>query len=67
MMSDATGRWFRFVMTLDTVVVLERKDLPEHLTKLDIIEQPTTMSELVKSLEDAGEDSWTMVAQFFSI
>lgn len=57
-MQDASGRWFPFTVGLETVFVLERKDLPEHLSRLDFVEQPIVFSELVRSLEDAGEEAW---------
>lgn len=54
-MADASGRWFLFKVDLDTVFVLERKGLPEHMAGLDVVEQPTAFGDLLRTLEDAGE------------
>lgn len=54
-MQDSAGRWFPFRVKLDTVFVLEKKNLPEHVGKLDVVEQPTTFAHLLRALEDAGE------------
>ena len=55
MMADAAGRWFLFKVDLDTVFVLEKKGLPDHVVGLDVVEQPTSFGDLLRTLEDAGE------------
>ena len=55
MIADAAGRWFLFKVDLDTVFVLEKKGLPEHMVGLDVVEQPTAFGDLLRTLEDAGE------------
>lgn len=54
-MADSSGRWFTFRVSLETVFILERKNLPEHVGKLDIVEQPCSFADLLRALEDAGE------------
>eukprot|EP00435_Cladocopium_sp_Y103_P052851 s12_g16.t1 len=56
-MQDSAGRWLPFRVSLETVFVLERKGLPEHVGKLDVIEQPTTFAQLLRALEDGGEEA----------
>lgn len=41
--------------TMSTVCILEKKHLPEHVLKLPVVENPTALSKLLQSLEDAGE------------
>ena len=53
-MQDSSGRWFGFTVCPQTIV-LEKKGLPEHISKLDVIEQPVPFGDLLRSLEDAGE------------
>ncbi|CAL1126072.1 unnamed protein product [Cladocopium goreaui] len=50
-MQDSAGRWFPFRVKLDTVFVLKKKNLPEHVGKLDVVEQPTTFAHLLRALE----------------
>ena len=40
---------------METVFVVEKKQLPSHLTALPAVDTPTTLRELVLQLEDAGE------------
>lgn len=54
-MQDAGGRWFKFVASFDTIVVLERKDLPEHLLQCPSIDRPVMLRKMLQQLEDVGE------------
>ena len=54
-MQDSAGRWFAFTVSAQTIFLLEKKGLPEHISKLDVIEQPVPFGDLLRSLEDAGE------------
>ena len=54
-MADAAGRWFKFAASYDTIVVLERKELPEHVMQSPSVERPVMMKKLMQQLEDAGE------------
>ena len=52
---DPAGRWFSFSISMDTVVVLDKKDLPSHLASLPCVESPTSLKDLFLQLEDSGE------------
>ena len=55
MMQDPGGRWFKFVAGFDTVVALERKDLPEHVLQCPSVDRPVMLKKLLQQLEDIGE------------
>ncbi len=52
---DPDGRWFSFSISMDSVVVLDKKDLPSHLASLPCVESPTSLKDLFLQLEDSGE------------
>ena len=52
---DGEGRWFSFSLSAQSVVLLEKKTLPDHLTSLPSVDTPTSLSTLFRELEDAGE------------
>lgn len=54
-MEDANGRWFSFSACPETVMVLEKKSLPDHLQGLPCVDAPTYLKTIVRELEDAGE------------
>ena len=54
-MEDAEGRWFSFACQPDTVILLEKKAVPDHISSLPCIDSPTMLSTIVLELEDAGE------------
>ena len=56
MTQDPSGRWYLFAIGMDDVVLLEKKDLPSHLSSLPCVDSPTQFRDLVLQLEDAGED-----------
>ena len=55
MMQDAEGRWFSFCVDQNSVMILEKQKLPEHLVGLPCVESPTVLSSILRELEDAGE------------
>ena len=55
MMADAQGRWFSFAVVPETVILLEKKGVPEHVQNLPCIDSPTPLSTVLRELEDAGE------------
>ena len=60
-MEDPQGRWFPFVATSDSVLVLEKKSVPEHLQSLPCIDAPTPLGQVLRELEDGGEvGGWPM-------
>ncbi|CAK9067885.1 unnamed protein product, partial [Durusdinium trenchii] len=54
-MADSCGRWFSFNVTLDTVMILEKKNLADHVASLPCVDSPTPLSTIIRQLEDAGE------------
>lgn len=55
LMEQGDGKWLKCFVTFPTLVVLEAKRLPEHLTNLDCVEKPVPLKTLLLQLEDAGE------------
>eukprot|EP00438_Fugacium_kawagutii_P026722 Skav228688 [mRNA] locus=scaffold2247:276425:279751:- [translate_table: standard] len=54
-MEDPEGRWFVFAMKNTDFVILESKDLPQHLKSFENAEVPITLQSLVNDMEDLGE------------
>eukprot|EP00438_Fugacium_kawagutii_P004188 Skav215920 [mRNA] locus=scaffold226:186014:196681:+ [translate_table: standard] len=54
-MEDSCGRWFSFCAEPRTVMILEKKPLPDHLAGLPCVESPSYLSTIIRELEDAGE------------
>jgi len=55
-MSDADGRWFPFHVTSDSaLVMLEKKNLPEHLTSMGCVDTTCSLGNVLLELQDAGE------------
>ena len=54
-MQDSAGRWVKFVAAMDMLVLIERKDLPEHLMKCPSVERPVMLKKILLELEDNGE------------
>ncbi|CAK9042284.1 Uncharacterized protein SCF082_LOCUS32839 [Durusdinium trenchii] len=54
-MEDSCGRWFSFCASAKTVILLEKKTLPNHLSSLPCVDAPTYLSTILRELEDAGE------------
>ena len=53
------GRWFLFSLAMDSVIVLEKKDVPEHLLEMNALDRPTFLKKVLAELEDLGEASQT--------
>ena len=61
-LANAEGRWMSFCATNMTLVLLERKGLPEHLASMDSLETVVKLQSLICDLQDLGEVSrltWT--------
>lgn len=57
-MADPNGRWFSFVVHMETFVVLEKKGVPQHLTSLENLDMPVTLTSLLHDPEELGEAAW---------
>ena len=54
-MAESEGRWFVFRLDGNSLLILERKSAGEHLKGLDCLETPSTVTSVLKELEDSGE------------
>lgn len=54
-MEDPEGRWFVFAMKSTDFIILESKDLPQHLKSFENADVPVTLQSLVNDMEDLGE------------
>ena len=54
-MEDSAGRWFSFNIQHDSIILIEKKGLPDHITGLPCLEGPALLSTVLRELEDAGE------------
>ena len=52
------GKWLRMRLFWDSMVIVDKKKVPQHLASLPIIEKATSFKEVVQSLEDMGEAWW---------
>lgn len=64
-MSDTSGSWLKCQVDLSSMVVLEKKKIPQHLNQLPCLDQAVSLKELLMALEDQGEESWLKV--FFKV
>ena len=51
------GRWFCFSLAMDSLVILEKKGIPEHLLQLNVLDRPTFLKKIISEMEDMGEAS----------
>ncbi|CAK9032535.1 unnamed protein product [Durusdinium trenchii] len=65
-MQDSAGRWVKFVAAMDMLVLIERKDLPEHLMKCPSVERPVMLKKILLELEDNGEVALKMSHHVFT-
>ena len=55
MMRDATGRWVSFVVSGQSLLLVERKTVPDHLSSLNSLDTVASLDEILLELQDAGE------------
>ena len=63
MTSDTCGRWFSFSIDPETLIFLEKKNLPEHVASLPCVNTPVPLKTVLRELEDAGEVGPVAVAR----
>jgi hypothetical protein len=56
--SDAEARFFPFRLSLESLLVLEKRTIPEHLSTMDCLDTPTAVETVLRELEDMGEVAW---------
>lgn len=56
-MENSEGRWFSFSIKNDSHVILEKKGLPDHLSKIENLDISVTVDSILHDLQDAGEVS----------
>ena len=54
-MEDSTGRWFSFSVNLETVFLIEKKGVSDHIAGLPFVDSPTPLQTILREMEDAGE------------
>lgn len=55
-LSEAEGRWWAFNLEdPNTLIILERKHIPDHLKELPNLEVAVTFQSLLVDLQDFGE------------
>jgi len=54
-MRDATGRWVSFVVSGQSLLLVERKTVPDHLAALSSLDTVASLDEILLELQDAGE------------
>ena len=55
MMRDATGRWVSFVVSGQSLLLVDRKTVPDHLSSLNSLDTVASLDEILLELQDAGE------------
>ena len=53
--SDPEARFFSFNTDLNSIFIMEKKGLPNHLAGLPFVDTPSTLGSIITNLEDAGE------------
>jgi len=48
-------RWFSFVVDSQTFIILEKRNMPEHLQQLENLEKAASLQSVFVDLQDAGE------------
>ncbi len=62
---DPEGRWVSFNVTNESLIFLEKKNLPEHLLTIENLETSVTLQSIIADLQDAGEVTWQYLALEF--
>ena len=55
MAADGNGRWWLFVVTSETLVIVEKKSAPSHLQNISSLEVCTPLQQVLRELQDIGE------------
>lgn len=66
MFQDPSGRWISFNVVNESLILLEKRNLPEHLLGIDNLESPVTLQSIISDLQDAGEVTWLYLVLEFS-
>ena len=53
--ADPEGRWFPFCLSSDSLLLLEKRSIPEHLSALECLDKATAVEAVMRELEDMGE------------
>lgn len=60
-MDNPQGRWFKFSLGTDSILIIEKKGVSEHLQGLPFVDNASTLSEIIRSLQDAGEAGHSLI------
>lgn len=65
--ADPDGRWFAFRIGVESLLVVEKKTIPDHLGSCDFLDKPTTVNDILTELQDAGEESELIICNSFEV
>ena len=65
--ADPDGRWFAFRIGVESLLVVEKKTVPDHLGSCDFLDKPTTVNDILTELQDAGEESELIICNSFEV
>ena len=54
-MNDPSGNWLKCSVGLSSMIILEKRKIPAHLSELQCLDKALTLQELLLCLEDQGE------------
>ena len=60
-MADASGQRLKCSISLDSMIILEKRKIPQHLSELSCLDKPVKLRELLLALEDQGEAPWQKI------
>jgi hypothetical protein len=63
-LADVQGRWWRFNLDMASLLLVEKKGVTDHLSKLECLDTPTRLDEVLKQLEDLEEATHLEQLQF---
>ena len=54
-MRNGNGRWVSFAVSGQSLLLVEKKTVPDHLAALTSLDTVTSLAEILLELQDAGE------------
>ena len=54
-LQDVEGRWFSFNVNKQSLIILEKKSLPQHLMEMESLEMAISLQALMVDMQDLGE------------
>lgn len=63
-MGDSSGAWLKCHVDFSSMIILEKKKIPAHLSELACLDQAVPLKEVLMALEDQGEVSLMILKSF---